>query len=249
MLTLKDLKIRYINLSKSKKRREAIQSSFKEYSLIKISAIDGFSKFSTKEYDRFERPIWKEIEKEKLIKEKTLSDNYRRYYDLIPTEVGCNLSHIKAWTHFLKTEEEYSIFIEDDVIPKRSLKEIEVPDDFGIFYLTDKTHPGNRMSVYNDGQVKWARTFMGYILSRKSAKLCLEAAFPFYYQTDLQIPLRLFESYKSYMRKKIPHWKELSRFKAYATNNSYVIHSEEAKKTTFTKTGKKNWLLKEDQIL
>lgn len=249
MLTLENLNIRYINLTKSKKRNSLIKEEFKDYNLIRIPAIDGLSKFSTKEYDKYNRPVWKEEEKQKLVSEGILAEDYRRYYDLVPTETACNMSHVKAWNDFIESKEEYSIFIEDDVKLIKDLSRIEIPDSCEMFYLTDKNHPDERISTYPDGQIKWTKTFMAYVLSRKAAALCIEAAKPFYYQTDLQIPLRLFESYKSYLPNKLPKWKELSRFKAYAAKESYIVLSKESESSTFTKDGKKSWLEINNKII
>lgn len=35
---------------------------------------------------------------------------------ITPSEVGCTLSHIKALEIFLKTDEEYALILEDDII-------------------------------------------------------------------------------------------------------------------------------------
>jgi GR25 family glycosyltransferase involved in LPS biosynthesis len=239
---LSNLPIFYINLKRSPKRRSYIEKVFKGKKLNKIEAIDGLQ-FSSKKIDNQNRYQWDPVILKKFIQKKILNNSYNRYYDLMPTELGCNLSHLKAVKSFLTTDLNYAIIIEDDVEPVKDLSSIEIPDDADFFYLVGPEHPGNRIQLYNDNQVKWARTLMGYILSRKAGELILKAVKTHYYQTDWQIPFRLFQSFSGVLKSKLPpEWEELERFKAYSPDKSLIIHSEYAKISTFTASGRKCWI-------
>lgn len=241
-MILSNLKVRYVNMEKSSERRDSILSDFSDSDLIRIPAIDGNLNFSNGEFDIHNRPKWDDKILTKLEDINVVSSDFRSFYDLTPPELGCNLSHNLAWKLFLNSDEEYSIFIEDDVSPNRSLKDIEVPDDCDVFYLVSQDHPGGRIKYNNKMEVIFSRTLMGYVLSRKAAELCLLASKPFTYQTDWQIPLRLFSSFQGF--KRLPKWKELPKLKAYGPKESFVIHNVHSKISTFTKEGNKVWIPK-----
>jgi GR25 family glycosyltransferase involved in LPS biosynthesis len=245
---LSNLPVFYINLKRSLERRNYIEKVFKNNALNRIEAIDGLQ-FSTGEVDSYNRYKWNPVILKKLIQKKILNNPHNRYYNLMPTELGCNLSHLKAIKTFLLTKEEYAIIIEDDVEPVGDLFSIQIPDDADFFYLVGPEHPGNRIQLYSDNQVKWARTLMGYILSRKAGESILKALKTHYYQTDWQIPFRLFQSFSGILKSKLPpEWEELERFKAYGPDKSLIIHSEYAKISTFTASGDKCWIPEGDRI-
>jgi hypothetical protein len=145
--------------------------------------------------------------------------------------------------HFLATDEQWTIIIEDDTEPVGDLSEIEVPDDCDWYYLIGSSHPGCRLSLYPDGQVRAPRTLGAYALSRRAAELAILAMQPIqYFQTDHQIPLRCFEST---LRGNwvIPDWPELPyRIKTYGQQESIIRHSEYASVSTFTIDGRKPWI-------
>lgn len=223
-------KVRCINLSSDKERWDSIVSSFGS-SIIRIPAIDGMF-FSSGEFDRYTCPKWKEPTP--MIS--------MEYSFLFPTTYGCNLSQVKAWKDFLKTDEEWTIIIEDDVEIIKDIKKIEIPDDCDFYYLIGSNHPGKRLIVYEDGSPKFTRTLAAYLISRQAAELAIKAMDGcHYYQTDLQVPLRIFNSMKD-VNFKTPEWPEIGRINASTQKESIIQHNKLAKISTFTKNGKKSWI-------
>lgn len=231
-MILGDMKIRCINLDRSSGRWAHVSSVFRD--LIRIPAVDGMQ-WSDGTFDEDGRPRWGDVPGD--------VDSSSRYFNMFPTTYGCNCSHLKAMRHFLSTEEQWTIIIEDDTEPSGNLSEIEVPDDCDWYYLIGASHPGCRLSLYPDGQVWSARTLGAYALSRWAAELAIMVMRPIqYFQTDHQIPLRCFESI---LRGNwaMPDWPELPhRIKAYGQRESIIRHSEHASVSTFTIDGRKPWI-------
>ena len=172
----------------------------------------------------------------------------------MPREFGCNKSHEKAWSLFLSTDEPCCVVLEDDVKPTvadltgaivNKLK--KMPRDIDMLYLFGPSHPGDRIQLNSDATVKWVRSLMGYWINRRAAKLMIEAAIPAVYQTDYQIPFRLFDGIKGKLSsKQFP--KEINMLpsvRSYGLFDPLIEHSEYAKKSTFTNTGDKPWIPKE----
>ena len=231
-MILQDMKIRCINLDRSTDRWEYVSSVF--YDLIRITAVDGMQ-WSDGAFDEEGRPRWGDVPED--------VDPSSRHFKMFPTTYGCNCSHLRAMEHFLATDEQWTIIIEDDTEPVGDLSSIEVPDDCDWYYLLGSSHPGCRLSLYSDGQVRASRTLGAYALSRRAAELAILAMQPIqYFQTDHQIPLRCFESA---LRGNwaMPDWPELSyRIKAYGQKDSIIRHSAHASVSTFTIDGRKPWI-------
>lgn len=231
-MILQDMKIRCINLDRSTDRWEHVSSAF--HDLIRIPAVDGMQ-WSDGTFDEEGRPCWGDIPED--------MDMSSRHFKMFPTTYGCNCSHLRAMEHFLATDEQWTIIIEDDTEPVGDLSEIEVPDDCDWYYLIGSSHPGCRLSLYPNGQVRAPRTLGAYALSRRAAELAILAMQPIqYFQTDHQIPLRCFEST---LRGNwvIPDWPELPyRIKTYGQQESIIRHSEYASVSTFTIDGRKPWI-------
>lgn len=222
--------IRCINLSKSVDRMQHISKVFD--SVKRIEAINGMI-YSDGTFNSKGVPNWS-----------FLPNNVNcSYFKMFPTTFGCNLSHIKSWIDFLDSNEEWSIVIEDDTEPVISLHKLEIPDDCDFYYLIGSNHPGRRLMLYNDGKVKFTRTLAAYLLSRKAAYLAIEAMEEgHYFQTDWQVPFRIFESMQG-CKVPQPKWKlNLPRIKAYGPINSIIQHSKFSKISTFTKDGTKKWI-------
>lgn len=232
-MILRDLKIRCINLDRSLDRWRHVSSVYNR--LIRISAVDGM-KFSDGNVDSDGCPTWGKIPSD-------ISIGQPQFFKMFPTTYGCNLSHLKAITDFLSSDEEWTIIVEDDTEPEGDLSTIHVPDDCDFFYLIGTSHPGCRLALYQDMQVRASRTLAAYALSRRAAAISLIAMVPIqWYQTDHQIPLRCFEST---LRECwcTPDWEELPyRVKGYGQVESIIRHSKHAAVSTFTINGKKPWI-------
>ena len=222
--------IRCINMNKSTDRMFHVLLTFNEVKC--INAIDGMQ-FSNNTFDEYKRPNW---------------DNRKypidsKYFYIFPTTYACNLSHMKAWIDFIDSKDEWSIIVEDDTEPVMDLSNISIPDNCDFYYLIGVDHPGKRLFLYDDGQVKFSRTLGAYLLSKKAAILALEAMKPIhYFQADWQVPFRIFESMKN-CKIPQPNWdNKLPTIKAYGQRESIIKHSQFAKVSTFTKDGSKSWI-------
>jgi len=235
-------------MDKSIDRRHYIEQVFSNENIIRVRALDGML-FSNGAFDKASRPIWDQCVYNALVAYKIIGYDAKNYYSLYPTEFACNFSHRKAWVKFIKSGCRWGIFLEDDVefADIKTFKNIlnYIPNDCDFFYLCNESHPGNRLMLYSDSQVKWSRTLMAYMISNRFAIQAIEAMLPVYYQTDWQIPFRLFKSFENTWREQQPNWREFPRFKAYGlkTNDVSIIkHSHFANTTTFTQNGRKDWL-------
>lgn len=97
----KKLGIFCVSLEKDIKRRETLSLNFKNYynDFNIIYAVDG-RKLSAKEY--FEKSFLTTINLKNRL--------------MTPSELGCTLSHIEALSQFLKSEFDFALILEDDVI-------------------------------------------------------------------------------------------------------------------------------------
>ena len=88
-----------ISLAKDTKRRELLQQKFGSYDSFKlIDAVDG-RELNAREYYKIVSPSFKAYGKV-----------------LSPAEVGCSLSHVKAYEAFLASDAKFALIFEDDVI-------------------------------------------------------------------------------------------------------------------------------------
>lgn len=89
-----------VSLEQDTKRREELRLRFPNlYSnFIHINAVDG-RKLSAKEFY-----------------DKTIDYFIKTNKTMSPSELGCTLSHIKALEEFMKTDSDYALILEDDVI-------------------------------------------------------------------------------------------------------------------------------------
>ena len=88
-----------ISLAKDEERRNSLKKQFNSYNEFQIiDAVEG-NKIDIQQYFKY------------------LSGSLSKYNILIsPNELGCTLSHIKAYEAFLATDAEYCLILEDDVL-------------------------------------------------------------------------------------------------------------------------------------
>lgn len=88
-----------ISLAKDEERRNSLKKQFNSYNEFNIiDAVEG-NKIDIQQYFKY------------------LSGSLSKYNILIsPNELGCTLSHIKAYEAFLATDAEYCLILEDDVV-------------------------------------------------------------------------------------------------------------------------------------
>ncbi len=92
-----------ISLKSDEARREKLKERFKNYGEFKlVEATDGRA-MSAKEYYGYALPSL---------------EAYGRL--LSPSEVGCSLSHARAYEEFLKSDAQFALILEDDVIGDES---------------------------------------------------------------------------------------------------------------------------------
>lgn len=104
------MQVYLISLQKDELRREALKNRFKSYDNFKIiNGVDARD-FSLNEYYKIALKSFM---------------SYKRL--LSPAEIGCALSHKKAYAEFLKSGDDFGLIFEDDVIG----------DDFGIKKASD----------------------------------------------------------------------------------------------------------------
>jgi len=244
-MILKDLKIRCINLERSPERWAAIQEAFAGYDIDRVEAVDGLD-VSDGTFDDMGRPCWNEAELGLLVKHGRISEGFMRYHHHYPTEYAAGVSHLKALDDFLCSDEAWTIVIEDDVEPVGDLKAIEVPDGAGFFSLIGADHQ-DRVTVFEDGQIAWLRTFGAYAISKSAAFTAFDAMTPSHYPVDMQVAIRCFASMANTYQTRCPKWTALERFIAYAPDKSIVKLSDFSEKSTYTANGKKPWLDNERQ--
>jgi len=197
------MNIYYINLDRSEDRREKMEKSFEHEKLIRISAIDGMEWAIEDMFDKRGFPVWNLEYRDKFVNEGILFENSI----LPPTHVACNLSHRKAVQKFLDTDDEWAIIMEDDVERSKAYlkdgelieEKVVIPSDADMFYLCG-TRPDRRIYVFDDGQVRKARTLMGYCISRRGAELFLKLTIPMMWLSDYQFPVCCFDSMSNNIR-------------------------------------------------
>ncbi|MDM1269001.1 glycosyltransferase family 25 protein [Acinetobacter indicus] len=165
-----------ISLEKDYERRRLITSSFPIYrkNFNWIKAIDG-RELLAKEFFIYANKYFKK--NNKLI---------------TPSEVGCALSHIEAYRKFLKTDEEYCLIFEDDIIGNdNDIVQIEkimqlekpnglvlfggqegLPNDYWKYILAKKT---NKLYLISDFSKKFLIRAHCYLVNRDTAKKLIES--------------------------------------------------------------------------
>ncbi|TWP24086.1 glycosyltransferase family 25 protein [Apibacter muscae] len=135
-----------INLNRSKDRLNFMESEFKKQKMnfLRIPAVDG-SLLKGDEY---------------IIKNK-----YDR--DLVPGEIGCYLSHVKALKTFLVSKYEYALIIEDDAILCTDFKNIIENSILNHKNNLSKKHQWEILKLINGKRhhIKITDIYKGYFLA------------------------------------------------------------------------------------
>jgi len=190
-----------LSLGRSSERRAMMESLFKDEVIIYIDAVDGLD-FATKSDPS--GSTWKKTSRARLVQEGILDEVSK----LSPTQAACNLSHFSALEAFLKTEEEFCIVLEDDVMPTEVLSRawkngkslesfVEFPAGCDMLYLCDSGECRNVIQLADsEGRIKQAFTLMAYAITRKGAKTCLSVGKPTRWLLDYQFPVSCYPKHK-----------------------------------------------------
>ena len=157
--------------------------------------------------------------------------------ELTKGEIGCFLSHRKAWKRFLESEDDWALIMEDDV--RFSSKAIEyikdskwIPDGVNLIRLNASSAPGNfavtshQFSIGLDAELIQpffppALVSACYLISRRYAQEAVEASEIIYQPVD-----EFLSAYRSKWAKKHPF---------FALNPAVVTSSEVSYITTIGK--------------
>jgi len=92
-------------------------------------------------------------------------------------EVGCALSHYKAWKKFYESGEKFALFFEDDIYFLDNFETsfkyfLEYPQDADIVYIKRKPLNKNNETLYNEYfyKIKASYWLCGYILTKKGVE-------------------------------------------------------------------------------
>lgn len=123
------------------------------------------------------------------------------HYDLVPNEVACTLSHIKALNYFLESEAKYTVIIEDDVFFSDNIKEglheaihhirgweaakLYIAEGDRTHSLGDMPPEGSFVSAVFPSGIMWAS--VAWMYTRNGAQILRNALQSFYLATDQQI--------------------------------------------------------------
>ena len=116
-----------INLARDEDRFRSITAILRNepsFNLVRISAVDGS-----------ELPV---------AARQTLSSNER--WATRAGEIGCFLSHSKAWEHVASSTQRFCIILEDDAVPFNlgRLAVTSLPADFDLIFINDRMSGGSR---------------------------------------------------------------------------------------------------------
>lgn len=187
-------KIYYINLEGRKDRN-----------INMINLLKNFEKYNI-DYERIDAINGKNINLEELIETGILYKDYNNVYPgLKRGQIGCILSHIKAWKTFLNSEEEFGIFFEDDIeVNKAYFDEImpklitDLPSiNFTICFLSqnicvskieERNYFGESINEYLYRVYGHGYGGHSYILNKKSAEILIK----YYQKNKIMRPLDIY---------------------------------------------------------
>ncbi len=190
-------KIYYINLDKSKERRNFMENQFKELKIpiTRISAVYG-----------------KELDKSFLKKEKSKHNILAHFPLPNDGEIGICLTHFKLWDFLSKQPEDFSIVLEDDALVqevffkdlKQLLEQLTVEDFLDIsgkkgFYSLEKNELVNTFLMP-------PVLMIGQIIGRNAAKKLTDNLSNYYAPIDVmkqdiyKHKVRLYSTNKQYVK-------------------------------------------------
>jgi hypothetical protein len=165
-------------------------------------------------------------------------------------EIACTMSHRAAIKSLLATNHSHLVLLEDDVRPVDNYASgctFEwaahcMGDNIDMLYLfaphRPSHRPGSPCALDAQNRVKWSRSHMGVLYTRRGAEAALEAMRPIYYMHDTQIVSRI--GLGCTKRVKFPDdMPELGRIEIKGLRNGIVEPSEHAAQTTMFEKSKK----------
>lgn len=176
------IKTYIINLKRSEDRRKKMEEMLSEFDQLDysfIKAVDGQNLSENELDDLFDRA------------------EFMRVYGRLPRvgEIGCTLSHRKAYEIFLKSNEEYCLILEDDVVVNPDIDKITehlnefVPSSLPwvlLFTPWFSYFPKSLFSCkeYKVHNVNYASNAMAYMINRKAAELMISENVPYIVADD-----------------------------------------------------------------
>lgn len=198
------------------------------------------------------RPKWNIDALSNLVNSGIVSSMFSPFYKLVPGEVGCALSHAKAWREILSGDDNCAIVLEDDIQPcgeavSRKLENcFSMPADADVMFLSgaDKKYDfgfgvvKECIRIDSSGRILSGFGTYGYCITKEGARKALAAQFPMILSVARQWWIRAFDSVEMFdgMCQPLP-----SRGKAYGMRNALVTVSDMDKFSTMTPTGDKSW--------
>ena len=213
------MKVFYINLDRQKSTRgSAMEEHFSREALVRIRGVDGLD-WALRERNGKGFYPWQNSTRETFVGDGILHPESKLY----PTMVGCNLGHKLALEAGISSKESWFVVLEDDVEPTLAYRSsegfskcLEFPTGCDMLYLCSSDHHGRVIDCGSNGQVTRTATLMGYAVSRKAAKLLLDAMMPMREFFEFQGPVKCVESLDYRLKKSVfKHEGIKDKFKAH----------------------------------
>lgn len=228
------MKILVLNMARSIDRLAAIEKAFCGESLTVIDAVDGHE-FAGGDVNEFGKPLF-DASAFKALQDKGIVSK-KHIYGLSPFDVGCALSHMKAWRTIIDAELPGAVIIEDDVKPGigylRSFKDsIDVSGKDVLFLYAEK------LKKHDDNSVRFMSSTMGYYISNEAARSAIDSMTPIYMPVDMQWFSMAFQGYSFHANiQDIAVKKHLAYIK-----EPFVIEAAKcAAVSTMSQSGRKPW--------
>lgn len=171
-----------INLDRAKDRLEFVKKNIEqlEFPFHRISAIDG--------------NLLSDSEIEKIADK----NRYKKYFKMFPEKgtIGCTLSHEKVYREFLKSNYEFALIFEDDVVfnpdeLKNCVKNAIQKKNLWDILSFEILHDGWPMKIANLYEEKFLSVYLSnvkhsgcYLINRETAKKLIEKIFPIFMGLD-----------------------------------------------------------------
>jgi len=243
-----DYPVLVINLNRSVDRLRNVEAQLGKDSFIRIEGIDG-KEWESEECDSNGRPFWKAGIKRKFKEEGLLSAV--KIMQLIPGEVGCALSHRKAWQYIVDNKLESAVILEDDFGLTKEFKgsfldsidkQGGLPEDADVLFLSGKDNKHSHFKLDKKNRILSGQCNTGYVITLEGAKKAIESQFPMYMACDMQWWRVAFKNIERPFNIK----PDIKRGYAYAVKKSVIVPSEFNNNSTMTPSGKKPWQLPQE---